>query len=123
MRGYYPGEGARAARNLTVFVLFVIGIFLMVGLYYVKTRAQSARLEVARLKQLVNEEIASVNVLKAEIAHLESPDRLERLAQKELALEPTRVDQIVVAEDIAALFSLRPAADTGLVIDTQKVQP
>jgi len=76
----------------------------MVALYYVKTRAQSAKSEVSRLERLVKTEQGAVNVLKAELAHLETPARLGELAETELGLTPIKVEKTVQIEDITTLF-------------------
>ena len=85
MSVYIPSH-IRAARRMTAFILFVIGVSLTLGLYYVKTRAQSAKKEVRRLERLISQEEASLSVLKAEIAYLENPARLQELSSQHLNL-------------------------------------
>lgn len=108
-RGHYRTQ-ADAARRLTGFLLLLIGIALMVGLYYVKTRAQSARAEAASLNYQINLEEAAIAVLRAEIAHLENPERLKTLAASQLELAPTRTEQMLRVDDIVATFPLRDNA-------------
>ncbi len=103
---YYPGQ-SKTSRHVAFGVMLVIGITLTVALFYVKTRAQSAKAEASRLEGLVASEKAALNVLKAEIAYLESPDRVSRLARRELGLQPMSAAQIIRPEDIAARFPLR----------------
>ena len=105
MSGYVPSH-IRAARRMTAFILFVIGVSLTVGLYYVKTRAQSAKKEVRRLEQLISQEEASLRVLKAEIAYLENPARLKELSGQHLHLEPIDIDNVISVSDIAIRFPL-----------------
>jgi len=105
MSVYIPNH-VRAARRMTAFILFVIGVSLTVGLYYVKTRAQSAKKEVSRLERLISQEEASLSVLKAEIAYLENPARLKELSSKHLNLEPVEVENVMSVSDIASRFSL-----------------
>ena len=108
MSVYYRDQ-AKAARRMTALLLFVIGVFLTVALYYVKTRAQSAKAEVKRLERQLTAEQAAMTVLRAEIAHLETPERLKSLAAQHLELEPTRADQNQTLVDIEAAFPLREA--------------
>lgn len=103
---YYPGQ-QRTARHLVAFLLFLIGIGLTVGLYYVKTRAQSAKLESDRMAKLVAEEEAAILVLEAEIAHLENSMRLSGLARRELGLEPVKIAQTIEPSAIVEHFPLR----------------
>ena len=83
-----------------VLVLFLIGVGLTVGLYYVKTRAQSARAEALRLEAQLEAEHAAILVLQAEIAHLENPERLQKLAMTELNLSPIKTDQFLAPDQV-----------------------
>ena len=113
MSVYIPSH-IRAARRMTAFILFVIGVSLTVGLYYVKTRAQSAKKEVRRLERLITQEEASLSVLKAEIAYLENPARLQELSSQHLNLEPVEVENVISISDIAIRFPLKDAGpDNG----------
>ena len=97
----------RASRRLTGFLLFVIGVGLTIGLYYVKTRAQTARAEVRTLERQIAAEEAAIGVLRAEIAYLEAPDRLARLGEEHLGLASTPPERLVGAEAIIMEFPLR----------------
>jgi cell division protein FtsL len=103
----------QSSRNVAAFVLFLIGIVLTVGLYYVKTKAQSAKADVARLEQLVLTEKAAINVLEAELAHLESPARLSALAKAQLGLEPIGTDHLGSVENLDEEFPLRAGVPDG----------
>ena len=92
-----------ASRRLTGFLLFVLGVGLTVGLYYVTMRARTARDDVQALERRIADERAAIRVLRAEIAYLESPARLERLAATQLALAPIHPDRIVGE---AAIFAI-----------------
>lgn len=107
---YYPGQ-AKTSRHIAYTLMFIIGIGLTVGLYYVKTRAQSAKVEAARLERLIGAEQVALNVLKAEIAYLESPERVSALAQSELGLVPIGSDHIMEVKDIDARFPLKDGGD------------
>jgi len=109
MSVYIPSH-IRAARRMTAFILFIIGVSLTVGLYYVKTRAQSAQKEVRRLERLIVQEEASLRVLKAEIAYLENPARLKELSSQHLGLEPVDNNNVITMSDIAIRFPLKEVA-------------
>lgn len=102
----YTGR-REAAKRLGWFILFLIGVLLMVALYFVKTQSQSARKEVRRLDAAIAQEQAAIQVLKAELAVLKSPERLSELARVHLQLEPISPDQTRRAEDIVQTFPLR----------------
>ena len=112
MSVYIPNH-IRAARRMSAFILFVIGVALTVGLYYVKTRAQTAKKEVRSLELLISQEEASLRILKAEIAYLENPVRLEELSNTHLGLEPVKVDNVISISAIETNFPLREAEDVG----------
>lgn len=97
---------ARAARRLSWFILFVIGVALTVTLYFVKTQAQSARAEVRALERSLAQEAAAIRVLEAELAYLENPARLSDLNAQHLGLVPVQPEQIKTIEDVALLFPL-----------------
>ena len=119
MSVYVPSH-IRAARRMSAFILFVIGVSLMVGLYYVKTRAQSARKDVVRLERLIAEEEAALQVLRAEIAFLEGPERLKLYSEEQLGLAPIAVENVISLNDIAGRF---PLAEPQAVPVTQAQQP
>ena len=92
-----------------VLILFLIGVGLTVGLYYVKTRAQSARAEALKLEAQLEAEQAAILVLQAEIAHLENPERLQKLAMTELNLKPVQVEQFLSPGQIDEVLPLPQA--------------
>lgn len=102
---YYPGQ-TQASRTLAYLILFVVGIGLTVGLYYVKTRAQSSKKEAARLERLYENEQAALNVLKAELAYLSGPERMGELARKELGLVSIETKHVILLNDLESRFAL-----------------
>ena len=108
MSGVYIPSHIRAARRMTGFLLFLIGVALTVGLYYVKTRSQTARKQSVALERQISQEEASLRVLQAEIAYLESPERLKGLSEAHLGLKPVVVKDVLQGKDIIEEFPLRP---------------
>jgi len=113
MSGVYIPSHIRAARRLTGFLLFLIGVALMVGLYYVKTRSQTARQHAVKLERQIEQEEASLRVLSAEIAYLENPERLGRLSEEHLGLQPIVVKDVIQIKDIKSEYPLRQPVDMG----------
>lgn len=101
----YSGP-ARAARRMSWFLLFLIGVALTVTLYFVKTHAQSAKRDVRDLTQAIAGEEAAIRVLRAELAYLESPTRLSELNESFLTLTPILPERERSAADIEVLFPL-----------------
>ena len=106
----YSGS-MRAARRMSWFLLFIVGVALTVTLYFVKTHAQSAKRDVRNLSQAIAAEEAAIRVLRAELAYLESPTRLSELNQTHLRLEPILPEQERSVGDIEVLFSLVERGD------------
>ncbi len=106
MSVYVPSH-IRAARRMTGFILFVIGVGLTIGLYYVKTNAQSAKRELVRLERQITVEETALRVLKAEVAYLENPLRLKALSETQLGLVPVKNDHVITKADIEIRFPLR----------------
>lgn len=108
----YHRDNAHFARRLLAGVLIVVGVGLMVGLYYVKVQAQTAQADVRRLTLAIEQERAAISVLRAELAHLESPARVQGLAGQHLGLVPMEQTQIASLDDIEHV--LPPAPEEGL---------
>jgi cell division protein FtsL len=95
-------------RRLGMFILLLIGFALVAALYVVKTRTQSAYQELVRLEKALAAEEAAIAVLGAEIAHLESPERLRALSEEYLDLRPTSASQMITLDDLVVRVPRRP---------------
>lgn len=97
---YTPVE--RTSRRLGLFLLIVIGLALTMMLFFVKTRAQDAREEVARLESAIAEHELAITVLTAEQAVLANPERLRQLSSASLDLAPVTTDTTKTLAELAA---------------------
>ena len=83
-------------------VILWIGLAAIVGvsLFVVKYEVQSLDEHLLGLEKekLVTER--SIHVLEAEWAHLNRPERLERLAKKYLNLHPANPKQLIVSDSV-----------------------
>ena len=104
----------RARRRMSWFLLFLVGVALMITLYFVKTHAQSAKRDVRQLSAAIASEEAAIRVLKAELAYLESPVRVSELNEAHLALEPVLPEQEKTRGDIERLFPLLTTDEGGV---------
>lgn len=79
-------------------------LLLTIGLYKAKSDAMKTRAHINTLVQEVKDERALVRTLRAEVTHLESPERVEDLAEKNLDLEngaeSTRRPETSMAADL-----------------------
>jgi len=90
-------------------------VVLTLGLYFVKTRAQTAKSEARTLQRTLDAEQLVVSTLKAELAHLESPARLEQLASDQLGLAPTSVEQIKTLDELTEALPDQKSADAEII--------
>ncbi len=103
----YNVSYARRKSGGTIFFLFALGVVLTLGLYFVKTRAQTAKAEAAGLERQLKAEEAEILKLKSELAYLENPARIEALASDTLGLSVTQIEQQVALDDIDKYFPLK----------------
>ena len=79
---------ADVAKRIIWGAMILIGIGLLGVLYSFKTMAQSARKDVRHLEVRIENEERNIQLLKADIAYLERPDRLVELSQMTVDAEP-----------------------------------
>jgi cell division protein FtsL len=78
-----PGVLRQRFRGFRVVDIAALVIFLALALtvYAFKTSAGAERTDIADVEQQIRDETRDVQQLRAQVAHLESPDRLETLAR------------------------------------------
>lgn len=96
----------RGFRVIEVTGLAVL-LVLMLVVYLAKTFAGGERAEIARVEREISQERARVRLLRAEVAHLEQPERLERLSREYLGMEPIGAKHEVAADAISGLAAGR----------------
>lgn len=79
----------------------VLALMLAVGLYRTKTEADTARARVRQLESEVAAAQAELKILSAEVAVLENPERVEKLAKQKLGLSPAAPTQVKPLSDLA----------------------
>ncbi|CAM3629572.1 hypothetical protein [Litorimonas haliclonae] len=106
-----------ASKRLSAFILFVIGVALTVGLFYIKTRAQTAKEDVVRLEREIASEERAISVLEAELAFRESPERLAGLAERKLGFEPISTKTTLTVEELAETLPFREGKGPTASVD------
>jgi cell division protein FtsL len=85
-------------------LLHIIGIGALIAsavyVYGLKYQTIYASEQIVKTRHLIARERDAINMLRAEYAHLTRPDRLQALADKQLEMQPLRLDQIVKPEDL-----------------------
>ena len=85
---------ARRVRGFRVVELVCLGILLalVLGVYMAKTFAGRERAQIASVEQQIEDEKLRIRLLKAEVAFLEQPQRIEQLA-KDQSLAPIKPER------------------------------
>jgi cell division protein FtsL len=95
----------RRWRGFRVVDLALVGflIALMLVVYLAKTFGGAERSQIARVEQRIDNEKVRVRLLKAEVAHLEQPGRIEALSRQYLGLQPVSAKQEIKADSLATV--------------------
>ena len=72
----------------------IAAIATAIGLFAVKYKVQDLEEQIDRTNQKIIESQQATHILKVEWAHLNEAERIERLAQKHLKLEPAGIKQV-----------------------------
>ena len=87
----------------------VINAFLVMGvlvaaffMYSLEHATRSLERQVVKLKTGINDERETIKLLDAEWSSLTRPDRLQKLAEEQLNLQPLKATQIISVADVAA---------------------
>lgn len=77
----------RGFRIIDLIALFCLSV-LVLGVYFAKTAAGREGAQISEVNLGIREEQARLRLLRAELAHLENPARIERLSEAYLGLRP-----------------------------------
>ncbi len=102
--------------RVTMIFLCLILAAAAAGRYQAEVRVKEKREQLRTLESLKAKEIAEIKLLRAEIAYLESPNRLAVIAEKATTLKPLTGAQLLTADDFAVAFG-EPQEERG---DEQK---
>lgn len=122
---------SRKVRGFRLVDLIGVGLLvaLIVGVYLAKTIAGRERAEIATIERQISTERSRIRLLQAEVAHLEQPGRLERLAVGYLKMEPVTANRETTVDQIPVIARLGPpkkgpaASAVAALIDGSYVTP
>lgn len=101
----------RGFRTLNI-VFGVTLLVLAVGVNLAKTLAGRERNEIGQVESDMSKERQRIRVLEAEVAHLEQPERLERLSRAYLAMAPVQARQEATVDILADVAHRSPKPQT-----------
>jgi len=85
-------------------------IVLMLGVYLAKTGASRDSNAIVRIEKQIVAEKARIRMLHAEVAKLESPERIEALSTTYLGLGPVKATHEAPVEDLPVVAAGKKAA-------------
>lgn len=89
----------RGFRTINV-VFSALLMTLAIGVNLAKTFAGRERNEIGKIEREIGREKSRIRMLEAEVAHLEQPERLERLSRAYLDMAPTTAGQEAEADGL-----------------------
>lgn len=87
------------------------------GRYRAEVSVRDVKAEASRLDQKGRQLETDIKILRAEIAYLESPDRLRKIANATTELEPLAGHQLVSASSFLSVVS--PAATSQMPLEEE----
>lgn len=85
--------------NSTKMASFVLAVFipclLGFGILVMKNQVQGLEKQLVQINKSIQTDIKTIHVLKAEWSHLNNPNRLKKLAEKHISLNPIQAEQII----------------------------
>ena len=90
--------------RITTIFLCVLLAAAAFGRYKAEISVRELREDIQRIEVSKVEEQRAIQMLRAEIAYLENPDRLAKVAETKTELRPSTGEQLVKAHEFASLF-------------------
>jgi hypothetical protein len=91
--------------RVTTFILCILLAAAAAGRYTAEEAVRETKREIERLDRAKSSAVDDIQLLRAEVAFLENPDRLARIAGQVTDLSPLTGAQIMTAEDFRVAFS------------------
>lgn len=100
--------------RFTTFLLCLILAAAAAGRYKAEIAVRDAKAEARALEREKAETLSSIQILRAEVAYLERPERLADIAGSVTSLAPLSGAQLMTAEDLELAFATaRDGAETS----------
>ncbi len=96
-------------RITTIFLCVVLAAAAF-GRYRAEVSVRELHDEIEEIETSQVEELRAIQMLRAEIAYLENPERLARVADAKTDLRPSNAAQMINAQEFAAAFGIEGAS-------------
>ena len=74
---------------------FTLTCVVIFGSFILKNQVHDLEHELARINQNISSDMQNIHILKAEWGHLNTPERLRKLAGEHMALNKLKAEQII----------------------------
>ncbi|MEM9617236.1 MAG: hypothetical protein AAF936_04670 [Pseudomonadota bacterium] len=91
-------------RITTIFLCMLLAA-AAAGRYRAEVSVKETHSELRRLETNKLEEVRSIQMLRAEVAYLENPNRLSKIAQAKTDLRPSEREQLLTARQFAVTMN------------------
>lgn len=91
--------------RVTTFILCILLAAAAAGRYTAEEAVRETKREIERLDRAKSSAVDDIQLLRAEVAFLENPDRLAKIAEQVTDLSPLTGAQIMTAEDFRVAFN------------------
>jgi cell division protein FtsL len=108
-------------RTSSVLFWFGLAIIASIALYRTSDHVQALNHQLSSINSQIEFEQQSLHVLKAEWVYLSNPARLEKLAQKHLALRLTSPQQITTADNLSTMLPTRNEAMASVSVSSTPI--
>lgn len=99
-------------RITTIFLCMLLAA-AAAGRYRAEVSVKETRSELRRLETSKLEELRAIQMLRAEVAYLENPNRLSKIAQAKTDLRPSEREQLLTARQLAVIMNGDDAEAAG----------
>ena len=103
--------------RITMILLCLLLAAAAAGRYQAEVSVREARRDIERLDAARVRELSSIQVLRAEVAYLENPDRLAKIASQVTDLQPLTGGQLMTADEFFLAFG-EPAVKIAPIAGT-----
>lgn len=95
----------------TMILLCFLLLAAAAGRYKAEVSVREAKRELKALEDAKAQELSMIKVLRAEVAYLESPERLAKIAARHTDLGPLTGTQLMTADEFVLALAGAPAQD------------
>jgi cell division protein FtsL len=103
----------RSFRILNIAALAVL-MALMLGVYWAKTGAAADAAAITAIERQIVQEKNQIRILQAEVARLETPERISRLSEEYLGMGPILASHETRVGELQRLAGYEPPAEPAL---------